>query len=106
MKNQEKLLAINSQIEAIIERANDIEDDYKELIKKVHPVYHESAINLIHYLAFRSFDIDKLQVQLKYMGLPYLINIEGHVMKSLLSIKSIINPHTDDAHIADNTGDL
>jgi len=91
MKNQEKLLAINNQIEEIIEKAKVLENNFNDLISKVHPSYRESALNLSHYLAFRSFYIDELQDRLKYMGLPGLANIEGHVMKSLLAIKTIIN---------------
>lgn len=91
MKKKEKLIAINDQIEEIIDKAKALEKNYDDLILKVHPTYHESAMNLTHYLAFRSFDIDKLQDRLRYMGLPDLSNIEGHVMKSLLAIKTIIN---------------
>jgi len=91
MKNQEKLLTINNQIEEIIEKAKILENNYDGMISKAHPSYRESALNLIHYLAFRSFDIDELQDRLRFMGLPDLANIEGHVMKSLLAIKTIIN---------------
>lgn len=91
MKKQEKLLTVNNQIEEIINKTKVLENNYDDLILKVHPAYRESALNLIHYLAFRSFDIDKLQDRLRYMGLPDLANIEGHVMKSLLAIKTIIN---------------
>ncbi len=91
MKNQEKLLIINDQIEEVIQKAKELESTYDELIGNVHPSYRESARNLAHYLAFRSFNIDNLQDRLRYMGLPDLANIEGHVMKSLLAIKTIIN---------------
>jgi len=91
MQNQQKLIAINNQVEEIINKAKNLENNYHNLLVKVHPAYRESALNLTHYLAFRSFDIDDLQDQLKYMGLPDLANIEGHVMKSLLAIKTIIN---------------
>ncbi len=91
MKYQEKLIVINNQIEEIINKAKALEDNYDDLISNVHPSYRESALNLTHYLAFRSFDIDDLQDKLRYLGLPDLVNIEGHVMKSLLAIKTIIN---------------
>lgn len=91
MKKEEKLLAVNNQIDKIIKKAKVMENNYENLILKVHPAYRKSALNLTHYLAFRSFDIDKLQDRLRYMGLPDLANIEGHVMKSLLAIKTIIN---------------
>jgi pyruvate kinase len=90
-KIEEKLAGLNDQLEAIILKANALEYDYGHLIAKVHPSYHECALNLTHYLAFRSFDIDDLQEELHFMGLPDLANIEGHVMKSLLAIKTIVN---------------
>ncbi len=91
MKNQEKLSMLNNRIEEITDKAKVLENNYKDLILKVHPMYRESALNLTHYLAFRSFDIDELQDLLRYTGLPDMANIEGHVMKSLLAIKTIIN---------------
>lgn len=91
MKNQEKLLEIDIQIEKIIEKAKAMENDFSDSISKVHPNYSKSATNLIHYLAFRNYEINELQDQLRFLGLPDLSNIEGHVMKSLLSIKTIIN---------------
>ncbi len=91
MNNQEKLLIINDQIQEIINKAKTLENNYDDLISKVHPSYRESALNLTHYLAFRSFDIDELQDRLKNMGLPDLANTEGHVMRSLLAVKTIIN---------------
>jgi pyruvate kinase len=88
---EEKLSGLNDQLEAIITKAKALEYDYGSLIARVHPSYHECALNLTHYLAFRSFNIDQLQEELRFMGLPDLGNIEGHVMKSLLAVKSIIN---------------
>lgn len=101
MKNQEYLLNINNQIVQIINKAIELESDYNIMIENVHPTHRKSALNLIHYLAFRSFDIDKLQEQLIYMGLPDLANIEGHVMKSLHAIKTIIN-HLSGNNIIEN----
>lgn len=95
MTNREQLIKINDQIEEIINSAKTLEKYYADLILKSHPSYRESALNLTHYLAFRSFDIDKLQDRLRYMGFPDLANIEGHVMKSLLAIKRIINSFLD-----------
>ncbi len=85
------LQSINVQISEIVERSHELEIRYLSEISSVHPVYRKSAENLIHYLAFRSFDIDLLQDRLREIGLPSLTNIEGHVMESLLSIKTIIN---------------
>jgi pyruvate kinase len=88
---KESLVAIQSQVEIIIEKARELEKKYKDQISAVHSIYRKSALNLIHYLAFRSFDIDQLQDRLREQGLPSLTNIDGHVMESLLSIKTILN---------------
>ncbi len=87
----EKLTAINLQIEGIIKKIREIENNFADEIKNVHPVYRKSALNLVHYLGFRSFDIDRLQDQLRDLGLPGLSNVEAHVMKSLLTTSSILN---------------
>ena len=86
-----KLQSISEMVTEIICKSEEMELRYSEEIKLVHPLYFKSAQNLIHYLAFRSFDIDKLQDRLREFGLPSLTHIEGHVMESLLSIKTIIN---------------
>lgn len=91
MNKQDKLQHISNQIAEIIARAHDMENRYKALIDQVHPVYRKSATNLVHYLAFRSFDIDKLHNSLRYLGLPGLANAEAHVMSSLLTIQTIVN---------------
>lgn len=87
----EKLRQLNEKVEEIIQKIKEIENDYLDEIKSVHPVYRKSALNLVHYLGFRSFDIDELQNELRDLGLPSLSNVEGHVMRSLLSISSILN---------------
>lgn len=86
-----KLTSIHQQIEEIIFKIKEIEYKYAEEINNVHPIYHKSALNLVHYLGFRSFDIDLLQDQLRDIGLPGLSNIVAHVLRSLLSISSIVN---------------
>ncbi|MCK5839877.1 MAG: hypothetical protein KAG99_08510, partial [Bacteroidales bacterium] len=87
----EKLHSINQQVDKIIEKVKEIENNYAEEIDNVHPVYRKSALNLVHYLGFRSFDIDHLQDQLRDFGLPSLSNVEAHVLKSLLMLSSILN---------------
>jgi len=91
IRKTEKLKVLNGKVEKIIEKIKEIEIDYIDEIKSVHPVYRKSALNLVHYLGFRSFDIDELQDELRDLGLPSLSNVEGHVMRSLLSISSILN---------------
>ena len=104
MKGLKKLGAVNDQIEEIINSANAQSDKYSSLIEKVHPLYRENASNLIHYLAFRQFNIDELQDKLRIIGLPDLAHIEGHVMESLLKLKTIINCLTGNPKVEKQKG--
>lgn len=87
----EQINSLSEQIEAILHKALEMEQIYAAELANVHPVYKKSALNLIHYLAFRSFDIIELQEELRNNGLPSLSNIESHVFNSLLSLKTILN---------------
>ena len=104
LKHQKELEEINDQIAEIVNSANTLSDKYSDLIEKVHPLYRENASNLIHYLAFRQFDIDELQGKLRLLGLPDLAHIEGHVMKSLLGLKTIINHLTGNPKVEKKKG--
>ncbi|MDX8341493.1 pyruvate kinase [Draconibacterium sp. IB214405] len=89
--NPEELEQINARLNEIIEKAKEFEDKFAEKINKVLPVYRRSARNLVHYMAFRTFEIDELQQKLRDLGLSSLSSIEAHVMDSLLNAKTIIN---------------
>lgn len=104
MKNHQKLAAINDQVQEIIDSANKLAGKHSDLIDQVHPLYRENALNLIHYLAFRQFSIDELQDKLRASGLPDLAHIEGHVMKSLLKLKTILNHLTGNPKIEKQKG--
>jgi len=92
MKSQsEKLETIDFKIEQILTKINELENRYEIEISQVDPIYKKSALNLVHYLAFRNFDIALLQSELRDAGLPSLSNIEAHVLRSLHSVKNIIN---------------
>ncbi len=104
LKNPQKLVAINDHLEEIINSANSLSDKYSGLVDKVHPLYRENASNLIHYLAFRQFNIAELQDKLRMSGLPDLAHIEGHVMQSLLGLKTIINHLTGNPKVEKRKG--
>jgi pyruvate kinase len=96
MKNRtQKLEKLENKFDEIITRLKDFERRYENELEKVDSNYKSSAINLVHYLAFRSFDIAALQDELRELSLPSLSNIEPHVMSSLLSIKMIIEKLND-----------
>ena len=85
-----RLEDLKVQIEDIIQRLHELENKYDSEVSQVNPVYKKSALNLVHYLAFRSFNIADIQEELRDLGLPSLSNIEPHVMRSLNSIQKII----------------
>ena len=87
----QQLETINGRLAAIIEHMLLLELRYTEEINAVHPAYRKSAMNLVHYLGLRSFDITDLQKRLVGLGLPSLANIEPHVLSSLLAVRTIIN---------------
>jgi len=83
---QKMAVQINQVVDLIQQQDADI-----VLPQKVCPMYKESAKNLIHYAAFRSFDARKMQEGLKYLGLTRLANSEGNILGSLINLKIIIH---------------
>ena len=79
------------RIDSIIDTAEEMEMQYADELAAVHPAYDKSAINLIHYMALRSHYIEDLQRELRLLGLPGLDNVEAHVMRSMLVLKTILN---------------
>ena len=90
-KKQKKYRKVSSTIKDIIQKAKELEKVHENMLEQVHPVFQKSAPNLLHYLAFRSFDIDKLQSELEDLGLPLLSTIESHVMRSLYNLQNILH---------------
>ncbi|WP_051076243.1 pyruvate kinase [Verrucomicrobium sp. 3C] len=68
------------------EAALDLEEKFQGWITKVHPHYQASARNLVHYLAFRRFDLRPLQEELADRGLSSLGRAEGCVLFSLQAV--------------------
>jgi pyruvate kinase len=79
------------RIDSIIDTAEKMESKYAAQLASVHPAYRKSASNLVHYMALRSHYIVDLQRELRLLGLPGLDNVEAHVMRSLLVLKTILN---------------
>ncbi len=55
-------------------------------LREVHPVYRESARNLLQYLALRRHDIRPLQMRLAELGLSSLGRAESHVLATVNSV--------------------
>jgi pyruvate kinase len=94
------------QVNAIIDTAEDLEGKYQNEIERVHPAYRKSALNLVHYMALRSHSLTDLQEELRCMGLPGLDNVESHVMRSLLAIKTILNHLSGEPRYAHRKGTI
>jgi pyruvate kinase len=91
MKIKESLVKeMIAQIEVIILSATELEQQWHEKIALVNPLFRQSAINLIHYMALREHDLGALQENLQDFGLTPFDQIEPHVMRSLLTTKVIL----------------
>ena len=88
---QEQLQQMAAQIDHVIDLIQQQDLDNGKLMESVCPIYRESAKNLIHYAAFRSFDARKMQKGLKELGFTRLANAEGNILGSLINLKVIVN---------------
>ena len=82
---------INAQLDIILQKILEYEERYNSQIQQVHPKYKESAKNLIHYLALRTFDNNIIQEKLNTAGFPIAPHNEAQILHGLLSFKSIIH---------------
>lgn len=88
MQTREQLTDLLRELGRIIDHCIKSEEVFSSEISGVHPSFHESARNLIHYLALRSFDIRNMQQTLAGMGLSSLGRAEGHVLNSLVNVRN------------------
>jgi pyruvate kinase len=79
-----------SQLDAIIESAKKLEEQYADDLSEIHPKNKKSALNLLQYLALRHHDISDLQNNLGKLGVSRLGKAESHVMHSILLVKNIL----------------
>ena len=92
MKNREqRLIALEQKLNRIMEKAKQMEIQYAEELRLVHPIYKKSAQNLIHFLALRSFEVDILEKELQFLGFASLANSESHIMRDILNLKQLIH---------------
>ena len=92
---EEKIKGIIAEIREIFDAALEYEIKHASYLEHIHPKFIESARNLIHYRAMRSFDLRSLQKKLGNLGLSRLAKAESHVLASLASniriLKSLID---------------
>ena len=80
---KEKFIEIATLLDDVIHAVLQEEKSNGELLDKVAKEYLESARNLIHYRAFRRFDLRSTQKKLRNIGLSRFANAEGHILASL-----------------------
>ena len=61
-----------------------------EIFEQLHPRNRRSAVNLIHYLALRSFDLREIQEQLSTLGISSLSHSERHTLVNIENILFIL----------------
>ncbi len=77
---------LKSELEGIDKAMEMAEDEFQQMLQKVHPSNYKSACNLLHYLVLRSLDMRNLQDQLHASGLSSLASSENHIRGQLISI--------------------
>ncbi|MDH4071624.1 MAG: pyruvate kinase [Gammaproteobacteria bacterium] len=82
--------AVSDRLEAILERARAFEAAYSSELAAVHPEFHDSARNLVHYLALRSEDHRDLQDNLASLGLSSLGRAERDVLGSISRVQKAL----------------
>lgn len=78
------------EVEEIIAFVEGQEKEKMDLIDQVQLHYRESARNLIHYMALRSFDLRDLQEKLSHLGISAIAHCEAYVLANLYNILRLL----------------
>jgi pyruvate kinase len=82
--------ALISEIQYILDFVKKREADLADLIRQVQPHYRDSARNLVHYMALRSFDLRPIQEELSMMSISSLGHSEGYTLTNLKKILHLL----------------
>ena len=88
--HKEALVALLSDLEQIRISLLDLEMSASERWYALPPSRHESARNLMHYIALRRHDLRALQLRLSRLGLSSLGRSEPHVMASIDAVLALL----------------
>ena len=88
---RDKLQEILVALDSVIDRITEFEHRYNAQLNSVHPNYAQSAKNLVHYLALRSFNINIFQDKLEDIGLPITLESQNNILYGLLNVRTVIN---------------
>jgi len=88
---RDKLQELVVSLDLVIDKISEFEHRYRSQLNNVHPNYSQSAKNLVHYLALRSFNINIFQEKLEEIGLPITLESQNNILYGLLNFRTIIN---------------
>lgn len=88
--HKESLITLLSDLEAIRISLLDLEMAASERWYALPPSRHQSARNLIHYIALRRHDLRSLQDRLTRLGLSSLGRTEPHVLASVDAVLALL----------------
>ena len=74
------------EVAELYERALRLEQEHSAGLQRVAVGYHDSARNLLHYLAIRQVDIRQIQMALAAIGLSSLGRMEAHTLDTLHAV--------------------
>ncbi|WP_445385405.1 pyruvate kinase [Robiginitalea sp. IMCC44478] len=96
---KEKIAEVLETLDQVAEAVAQEEEQHAKVWHSVHEGHIRSARNLIHYTAFRKFDLCSTQKKLRNLGLTRFANAEGHVMASLNNTRFILNRLLDNPEL-------
>jgi pyruvate kinase len=90
------------QLETIRRAMLGAEADHAPLLRQVQPHYRESARNLLHYLALRTFDLRDIQWKLSSLGLSSIGHSERYSMINLQNILYLLRTLAGEENAGNN----
>lgn len=89
----------------LIEQCHQMERKYADQLADLHPDLLPSALNLIHYMALRQFDMRDFQQSLSQYGFSSLGRAEGHVMDAVLKVEHLISKLLQEPSLLEKQGE-
>lgn len=86
----EQIEALIDQLKKVIASADALCEKYRPQTQLVHPKFAKSVLNLLDYLALRSYDLRQIQPILASLGLSSLGRTESHVYASLTAVLKML----------------
>ena len=87
------MIDIDRLIEKLEEVRGDmlsLEQEYQQRLSEIHPDYKASAVNLLHYLALRKYDLREIQSDLSALGLSSVGHSERYTMRNISNILRLL----------------